>query len=300
MPADDTADGAGDQTEYIGSPEEAFSVLGDETRLAILLELADAAPQAGLSFSELRKRTGIEDSGRFNYHLDKLSDGFIEKSDGEYAILLPGLSVVSAVYAGVYSGEVGEHTTNSGWQCMECDRTLEIRYEQETLLLVCAEHGQMLGYPTPPGAYSGRSLEELADVVFKRAMASITLWRQGICPECWGPVSITYPGDLDDPDLLPERAIATELECQRCWFETYSPLRTLVASMPLVQALYHRHGLDTADAVFGPRATIRPDVCAVDLHDTEPVGATLTVELGSESVVLELDEECRVVDRDGY
>jgi DNA-binding HxlR family transcriptional regulator len=53
---------------------EAFEVLGNEIRTAMVLELADAGP---LSFSELRERVGVTDSGRFNYHLEKLVGRFV-------------------------------------------------------------------------------------------------------------------------------------------------------------------------------------------------------------------------------
>jgi DNA-binding HxlR family transcriptional regulator len=53
---------------------EAFEVLGNGIRTAMVLELADAGP---LSFSELRERVGVTDSGRFNYHLEKLVGRFV-------------------------------------------------------------------------------------------------------------------------------------------------------------------------------------------------------------------------------
>jgi DNA-binding transcriptional ArsR family regulator len=91
------------ERESVDLPEEVFSALGDETRLRILLELAAVANErgvgAGLSFSELRQRVGVEDSGRFNYHLDTLSGGFITKRDGQYVPLGPTVTF-SAVNGG--------------------------------------------------------------------------------------------------------------------------------------------------------------------------------------------------------
>lgn len=91
-------DADGNETDVVGSPENAFSVLGDEVRLEILLVLAEQmGEKSGLTFSELRERVGVKDSGRFNYHLDKLGDGFIKKTDDGYVPRYPGLAVVSAV-----------------------------------------------------------------------------------------------------------------------------------------------------------------------------------------------------------
>jgi hypothetical protein len=83
------------KTEPSGmSPDEAFAILGDETRLNIvrvlwqtgaLHEYDDIDDSAStLSFSELRKRVNVSDNGRFNYHLSKLVPHFVRKTDGGY------------------------------------------------------------------------------------------------------------------------------------------------------------------------------------------------------------------------
>ena len=55
---------------------DAFKLLSDEVRLAILLSLWEAsdplAENNAVSFSQLFDCIGIRDSGNFSYHLDKL------------------------------------------------------------------------------------------------------------------------------------------------------------------------------------------------------------------------------------
>ncbi|MEF8791004.1 MAG: ArsR family transcriptional regulator, partial [Haloarculaceae archaeon] len=67
---------------------EAFELLGNETRLAILVALWEQYEPFGrdgaVRFSELRARVGTADSGRFNYHLDRLDDHFVESTDDGY------------------------------------------------------------------------------------------------------------------------------------------------------------------------------------------------------------------------
>ncbi len=65
-------------------PTDALAVLGDETRIAILRVLADA--EEPLAFSQLRRRAGIDDAGRFNYHLSELREYFVREADGGYAL----------------------------------------------------------------------------------------------------------------------------------------------------------------------------------------------------------------------
>ena len=79
---------------YEGEPTDALSVLADETRIAILRALADA--EGALPFSELRRRAGVSDAGRFNYHLGKLCEYFVREVDGGYALGHAGSRVVAA------------------------------------------------------------------------------------------------------------------------------------------------------------------------------------------------------------
>ena len=83
---------------------EAFKLLGDETRLAILLALWEAydphAKDNSVSFSTLYDRVSIRDSGTFTYHLDKLVGHFVEETDDGYRLRNSGLTIVRAIIAG--------------------------------------------------------------------------------------------------------------------------------------------------------------------------------------------------------
>ncbi|UPV74175.1 winged helix-turn-helix domain-containing protein [Halorussus limi] len=85
---------------------DALDVLGNEIRVAILRELAEA--DGPLSFTELRERTGIRDTGKFNYHLTKLCSYFVREADGGYELGHAGSRVVSAVDPRASAEESGE------------------------------------------------------------------------------------------------------------------------------------------------------------------------------------------------
>ncbi|MDX1748259.1 MAG: winged helix-turn-helix domain-containing protein, partial [Halobacteriales archaeon] len=86
-------------TEDTISPDYAFATLGNETRLQILYVLGDA--EDTLSFSDLRKRVGVDDPGQFNYHLNKLKNHhFIRPTDDGYVLREPGRIVLQAVLSG--------------------------------------------------------------------------------------------------------------------------------------------------------------------------------------------------------
>lgn len=73
---------------------EALEALGNEHRIAILRTLADA--DGALTFSELRERVGIDDAGRFNYHLNKLRGQFVRRAEAGYELGYAGERVVLA------------------------------------------------------------------------------------------------------------------------------------------------------------------------------------------------------------
>lgn len=92
------------EREGINRAVEAFSILGNETRLSILLALWEAhdpsAEDNALLFSELRERLGNPDPGQFNYHLGKLEGHFIEKTDDGYELRTDGEQPVGTGIAG--------------------------------------------------------------------------------------------------------------------------------------------------------------------------------------------------------
>ena len=83
-------------------PTDALAMLGDETRIAILRALADA--EEPLPFSELRRRAGVDDAGRFNYHLSKLREYFVREDGGGYTLRHAGSRVIAAAGVADHSG----------------------------------------------------------------------------------------------------------------------------------------------------------------------------------------------------
>lgn len=278
-----------------GSPEEAFAALGDQTRVEIILELARVAnkqePGSGLTFSELREQVGVSDSGRFNYHLNQLVPTFVRRDEDRYYAGYAALAMTSAVHAGLYDHDGGTETADAGWDCWQCGSPVSIVYESEesTLMLDCPEHGVLVGYPAPPGARSGRSLEELMDVVFLRALSEMSLCRKGVCQRCWGTVSVTQPADSPSAVEAPDNYRMVSVRCDTCWLAYQVPLRILVASDPQVLAFYREHGYSTAEVLTGPQPVGAPGVCEVTERPSaegEQQQFEVTVTLDEETLTL--------------
>ena len=88
----------GTATEGSLPAPETFEVVADETRQRILGAL-HAAPDAPLQFTVLRRRAGVAESTRFNYHLQVLLGAFVRETADGYDLTARGAAFVDAVSA---------------------------------------------------------------------------------------------------------------------------------------------------------------------------------------------------------
>ncbi|WP_251341417.1 winged helix-turn-helix domain-containing protein [Haloplanus halophilus] len=90
-PADDALD-----PSALTDATDVFEVLSDPTRASILAVLHGRS--APMSYTALREAAGVEDKGRFNYHLRRL-DRLVRTADGAYALTARGERVVGSLLA---------------------------------------------------------------------------------------------------------------------------------------------------------------------------------------------------------
>jgi DNA-binding transcriptional ArsR family regulator len=77
-------------------PDRALSLLSNETRIEILRVLA-VAEEETVPFSTLRKRVGTDDSGQFNYHLNRLTGHYVQRTTDGYALCQAGIDALEAI-----------------------------------------------------------------------------------------------------------------------------------------------------------------------------------------------------------
>lgn len=139
--------GGTDVGDLVGlRPEEAFAVLGDETRLGILRALGEAGEP--IAFSELYDRLAIDDSGQFSYHLDQLVDHFVRKHEGVYELTQAGRRVVMAVLAGTVTAEAVVERTRVDDPYHLCGTRMAVSYQDGQVGMYC---------PSCGGQYAGQS-----------------------------------------------------------------------------------------------------------------------------------------------
>jgi hypothetical protein len=76
-------------------PAETLQLVTDETRRAIVTTLWDA--DEPLRFSTLRNRSGIAESARFNYHLQRLLRRCVRDSGEGYELTAQGERFIAAM-----------------------------------------------------------------------------------------------------------------------------------------------------------------------------------------------------------
>jgi len=259
---------------------EAFAALGDETRLAILLALWEACdptdPDDGVPFSELRERVGVSDSGRFNYHLDRLEGRFVRRVENGYALRRSGRQLVRTVVAGTGIEEPTLEPTEIDADCPFCGAPLAVTYEDEWLYKVCTEcpgayegggtvpDGYLAGAALAPAGLTDRTPAEAWAAALTRAYQDTKTLVEGVCNECSGPVDrileVCEAHDLDTGSdgsgggagtdagvcgTCGRRYAATAVvACRVCENYHAMPPRTLVVNHPAVVSLYHERGVD--------------------------------------------------------
>ncbi|WP_050051535.1 helix-turn-helix transcriptional regulator [Halostagnicola sp. A56] len=232
---------------------EAFSLLGHEIRLDILLALLEdwhAVYTEPKSYAELMGAVGLRDSGQFNYHLDKLRGVYVRKLEDGY---VPTASV-TALYRTVLAHRPTEHLEYGpaaiDSACPRCDQAPVVRYDRGFATVDCAAcEWTGFTYPFPKNGLEGRDADAIADAVTRRAGRDIDLARTGQCPFCAGTTTVdlrleALRDEGDDEDADGDRIAAevdghwVEIVCDDCTFLVgVDPLGALLADGRVVGAL---------------------------------------------------------------
>ena len=301
----------------------AFKLLGNETRLSLLLALWDAHEPASeenaVSFTALRDRVGVEQGGKFNYHLDKLVGHFVRKTDEGYELRRAGQQVIQAVISG--AGIEDEHLerTPIDLDCPYCGGPTIISYQDESLYHRCTAcdgclgdrydelDGLLMVVPFDPAGFDDRGPTELYHASTVRSTWETQTFIEGVCPSCSGRVesSLDVCREHDDnegicPTCGRRPAVMAEFRCQTCKEFTSVPPSKVVTHHPAVVSFYHAHGISLQYDLDDPLSPTRRETLRRE-HEQERVSADppaviVTVEYDGDSLSLRLDESLNVVD----
>lgn len=307
--------GADDPDTERLSPDEAFAVLGDETRLAILQELGQAADP--LSFSELRARVGYDDPGNFQYHLNKLRGHFIRHTEDGYDLGEPGIQLVQAVESGAVTETPHIDATRIDWPCPYCGGTVTISYAdsddtgKHPVSIVCSdcpglqaqasyfESGQISDIPFPPSGLRGRAPEDVVKAAITWDHFEMLGTYYGVCPHCQAVIerSVDVCEDHDPTGRCKscDRTYAVELhcECTNCLFDL-GPLGAVSGTFRNVELLSFliEHDVNPFTDPWGP-ITMNANEKVLS---TDPLLVRFTYSIDGNSLALTVDETLSVVE----
>jgi len=308
---------------------DAFKLLSDEIRLAILLSLWEVydphTENNALSFSQLFDRIGIQDSGNFSYHLDKLVGHYVKKTDDGYRLGNSGLKIVRAVIAGSGLETRRLSPTEISRSCYHCGAPVELSYEDERLYQICTEcegnigpestertpEGTLIVYDDfNPAGLAHRTPEEVFVAGTIEYLQGVKLLIRGVCPECSGPIEeslqICESHEAAAGELCPSCGTSmrggwnearVRYVCSVCKHSATYPAWVAVFDHPAIVAFYHEHGFDMTYGLDDP------EVCGQifdrfkkeqTLVSTDPVRIRVTVTCDGAKLYLTLDGELTV------
>lgn len=308
--------GAGEPTTL--SPDEAFAVLGDETRLGILRALG--AADESLSYSELFDRVDYDDTANFSYHLGKLVGHFVRKTDEGYDLWEAGRRVVEAVLSGAVTDTPVLEPTPTDEPCPFCGAAIEVGFQHARVELSCTEcpgllrfadsggrrfteHGSLGFFFFPPAGVRERDATEVLEAAWTWQHVDYLTDSSGVCSRCSAPLefSVAVCEDHDSTEGYCEqcdRRYATRFDghCTNCHYDFKSIAPGCLLADTDLLAFLASHGVnplapDSLDDAMGALGNYDEEVLS-----TDPYEARFTFVTGDEALTLTVDDDLSVVD----
>jgi hypothetical protein len=280
------------ESEHCLRPAEAFALIGDETRIAILEALWHVGERPA-EFTTLYEMTETDNSAQFNYHLNQLTGHFVRKRDDGYELRTAGERVIQAVVDGSFNAHPDLDPFETGDECTQCRGSLVATYDEEKLAISCPACGHTHGqYSFPPGGLISRDKQDILSAFDQRVRHLHCLARDGVCPKCSGQIQtqIARGGDCClDTDLR------AEYTCKQCQHNLCSPIGLVLLDESAVVAFYRDHGLD-----LGATPYWRLDWCVSDdyttVRATDPWTIAVSVVQNDDTLTVTLDENLAVTE----
>jgi hypothetical protein len=294
------------------SPNEAFVLLGNETRIGILQALWENydpyAADNTVSFSALYDHVGGGDSGNFNYHLQKLTNHFVRKAADGYKLTASGFEIIQAVIAGAVTESPTLEAATVDATCTRCENPVVIAYKDGSVWAQCSEcsgywqgDGELFGFSLPPEGLRDRGYNEIFDATITYSIHRFETMNNGVCPECAGVVtaSLTVCEDHDAGKDICETCgfhyLGTiTFVCNSCKFVWRSPSWAPVLCHPVVASFYYDHDIEYVTGSWG--AIRRSLEWREELLSTDPVTLRITIPHEEDELHVILNETGTVID----
>lgn len=298
------------------APDEAFALLGHETRVGVLLALWDTFESAGrdteLTYSELFERVDIRDSGNFSYHLEKLTGPYVRRTEDGYQLKQTGINVMRVVVEGTVIDDPAVGPTPVDIACPICTGPVETAYSDELLTVFCTdcegripwndEPGHLFGAPVPPAGIVHRPIEEAFRSAIGYTLYKLATFIDGICSDCSNAVETTVDTCSDhDPGKTTRcptcdrfNLAEVRLNCPTCKLRVFLPVTLVALNDPAVIARSHEHGVEHRFATW-ETVTRSYRVCE-EVISGDPLRVGLTIPAGDDEFRVTVDRDLTVLE----
>ncbi|MFB6360959.1 MAG: winged helix-turn-helix domain-containing protein [Halobacteriales archaeon] len=299
------------------APDDAFGLLGNQIRMEILHTLGSEAEP--VSFSALREAVGVRDSGQFNYHLEKLTDHFIAKTESGYTLRQPGQRVIQAVLSGAITEDPVLERTPTELPCFYCGTPIDVSYRDGEVRMHCGdcpqtdaaesdtdnsvppEQQELLGFVRlPPAGIVDRSAEEVLESAYTWYYNQVLTMADGVCPRCSAALDhpVTACDDHDFSEGYCEQcghrsAARITYRCPNCSFERELGFSNHFLNNPDLQRFALDHGVEVVSPSF-ERVYASVGSNETEVISTDPFEARITYEVSDASLTLTVDGELSV------
>lgn len=309
-----------EKAETTLSPDDAFALLGSETRVEILRALGDAGDP--LPFSDLYDSVDVRDSGQFNYHLEKLAGHFVRKTEDGYTLSRMGRRVVEAVLSGAVTETPDLERSVVDESCEHCGAPVEVTWKEGSIRLFCTEcsgrysrvsstqrrddpvdEGYLGRLPLPPAGVRDRLPTEVLQAAWVTGTLEVYSLAAGICPRCSASIDRTV-GVCEDHDASDGPcdacksiyAVTLGFRCSNCIYKSGGGVGLgLIANTELLDFVTD-HGLNPIDPDSIRDINRVTEDYDVEVLSTDPLRARLTFAIDDDSLSLTIDEELNVLE----
>lgn len=296
---------------------EAFQLLSDETRIGILRVLWDAhdpAQETPVRFADLRERLGVEDPGRLNYHLNKLIDRFVRRTDAGYELMDSGKRVVRMLLSGTAIDNPEINPVAVDISCWYCGGGVEWSYRDGWRYLECTSCDARCVESFPPGVISKNEFPPsgLRDRTPNEINEADRVWgahrrasvMDGVCPECAGDMPVTaidicedHRPDWDKYQFCENcgsifRMLVSHV-CEGCRYRWRMPTLFYPSRQSALIAFFYEQGVEFDLATYEQR-TLLLDF-EEDLVSMDPLRICISIPLENEVLQFTYDERMELV-----
>jgi hypothetical protein len=292
---------------------EVFSLLGNETRVAILDAMwglwspeSDPYNREALSLSDIRAAVAARDSGNFNHHLSQLCDNFVARTEEGYQLTNAGVHVIRAILAGSLTDPSNVDVLDTDVPCGYCGASIILRYDDDRLSLLCPScpghttsdrwpDGILVSFEFSPAGLQRREADRVLHAGLSWYHAKTAAMMDGVCPECAGAVTesvIASPAHEPRADEVCERCLKTrpvwlDYECRNCRYWRIFSLERFLYDRPPVVSFFFERGIDLVDRWRQTASYI----IEYDVITDEPLSLRVRLPVGGDTLGLTLKTE---------